>query len=343
MTTKPQAGSMQLSSLTRRRLCVAAGAGVLGAAAGWPRAGRAAEVSFKGRTVRVLLGLPAGGPSDAQARVVAAELQKDLGANVVVENRPGASMMLASLEVMRSAPDGTTLLYTPSSAMAQVPHTLANVQFDPFKDFTPVSLGGLGPLVLVIHKSVPASNVKELVAYAKKNPGKLNYASFGTGTSSHLYGQMFGKQAGIDIVHIPYKGSNDVSKDFISGQVHMQFATAPSALGLVKSGQAQIIGLAAPKRSALLPGLATMAEQGVHGVDIESWIGFFGPAGMPADVVARLNQSIARALAQPVVAEEFRRGAWEAQSSTPQEFAAILKTSYDQWGTLVKQVGYRRE
>lgn len=318
-------------------LAAAAALTVLSAVPAW------AEFPVKGRPIRIVVGLPAGGPSDAQARVVAAEMQKDLGVTVVVENRPGASMMLGNMEVVRAVPDGHTLLYTPSSAMAQVPHTLNNVQFDPFKDFTPISMGALGPLVLVIHKSVPATNVKELVAHAKANPGKLNYASFGTGTSSHLYGQMFAKQAGIDIVHIPYKGSNDVAKDFISGQVHMQFATAPSALGLVRSGQATIIGLAAPKRTDMLPGLATMSEQGINGVDIESWIGFFGPAGMKPDIVARLNASIAKALATPSVQEEFRRGAWEPRASTPESFAAAVRTSYDLWGKLVAQVGFKKE
>jgi tripartite-type tricarboxylate transporter receptor subunit TctC len=312
------------------------------ALAAWTHA-FAADFPERGKTLRLLLGLPAGGPSDAQARILAAELQKDLGLNVVVENKPGASMMLASVETARSAPDGYTILYTPSSAMAQVPHTLHNVQFDPFKDFTPISLGGFGPLVLFVHKNVPVNNVKELISYAKANPGKLNYASFGTGTSSHLYGQMFAKQAGIDIVHIPYKGSSDVGKDFVGGSVHMQFATAPSALGLVKSGLGKIIGLAAPKRTDLLPGVPTMSEQGISGVDIESWIGFFGPANMPPDVVAKLNASLVKALAQPHVKEEFKKGAWEPAASSSAEFAAMLRTSYEQWGKLVAQVGYRKE
>lgn len=311
--------------------------------AAWAHALADTEFPVRGKTIRILIGLPAGGPSDAQARIVAAELQKDLGVNVVVDNKPGASMMLASVETARAAADGYTLLYTPSSAMAQVPHTLKNVQFDPFKDFTPLSLGGTGPLVLFVHKSVPATSVKELIAYAKANPGKLNYASFGTGTSSHLYGQLFGKQAGIDIVHIPYKGSNHVAQDFASGQVHMQFATAPSATGLVKSGLGTIIGLAAPKRSDLLPGLPTMSEQGISGVDIESWIGFFGPPNMPADVVAKLNAALVKALAQPHVKEEFRKGAWEASGSTAAEFAGMVRVSYDLWGKLVVQVGYRKE
>jgi tripartite-type tricarboxylate transporter receptor subunit TctC len=314
---------------------------VLGAA--WAAPALAADFPIGGKSIRIVVGLPAGGPSDAQARVVAAEMQKDLGVPVVVDNKPGASMVIANLEVARAAPDGHTLLYAPSSAMAQVPHTLSKLTFDPFKDFTPLSLAGLGPLVLVVHKSIAVASVKELVAYGKAQPGKLNYASFGTGTSSHLYGLMFAKQAGLDIVHIPYKGANDVAKDFISGQVHMQFATAPSALNLVRAGQGTIIGLAAPQRSTLLPGVLTMEEQGVTGLDIESWIGFFGPANMRPDAVARINASIAKALATPHVQEEFKRGAWEPRSSSVDVFAGTVRTSYDQWGKLVGQIGYKKE
>lgn len=303
----------------------------------------AADFPIKGKPVRIIVGLPAGGPSDIQARIVATEMQKDLGVTVLIENKPGASMTIGNMEVARAAPDGHTILYAPSSAMAQVPHTMSKVMFDPFKDFTPISMAGLGPLVLVVHKNVQATTVKELVAYGRAHPGKLNYASFGTGTSSHLYGQMFAKQAGIDIVHIPYKGSNDVSKDFFSGQVQMQFATAPSALGLVKAGQGVIIGIAAPHRSVLLPGVPTMEEQGVTGLDIQSWIGFFGPANMKPEVVSRLNASIAKALAVAQVQEEFKRGAWEPRSSSAESFAGAVRISYDQWGKLVAQVGYKKE
>ncbi len=315
---------------------------VAGGAAASPPS-RAAPAAFSERPIRIVIGLPAGGPSDAQARVVATELQKELGVSVYIENRPGASMMLGNMEVARAAPDGHTLLYTPSSAMAQVPHTLAHVAFDPFKDFTPISMAALGPLVLVVHKSIAAGNVKELVAWAKANPGKLNYASFGTGTSSHLFGQMFVKQAGIPIEHIPYKGANDVAKDFVTGRVQMQFATAPSALVLVRMGQGRIIGVAAPQRLGLLPEVPTMEEQGIHGLDIESWIGFFGPAHMQPQTVTLLNGALVKALAVPSVQEEFRRGAWEPAPSTPERLGAAMRTSYDQWGKLVAEIGYRKE
>jgi tripartite-type tricarboxylate transporter receptor subunit TctC len=306
------------------------------------RAG-AAQRSLADRPVRIILGLPAGGPSDAQARAVGAQLDKLLGTSVYIENRPGASMLLGNLEVARAAPDGHTLLYCPSSAMAQIPHTLTNVPFDPFKDFTPISMAAVGPLVLVVHKSIPVATVRELIDWAKAHPGTLNYASFGTGTSSHLFGKMFAMQAGIEIEHIPYKGANDVAKDFLSGRVQMQFATAPSALVLVRSGQASIIGLAAPRRLGLLPGVPTMEEQGIHGLDIESWIGFFGPARMQPETVSLLNAAIVKALAVPSVQEEFRRGAWEPAPSSPQMLATALYTSYEKWGKLVAQIGFQKE
>lgn len=303
----------------------------------------AADFPIRGKPLRIIVGLPAGGPSDAQARVLGLQMSKDLGVPVTVENKPGGSMTIANMEVAKSAPDGHTILYAPSSALAQVPHTMAKISFDPFRDFTPISMGGLGPLVLIVHKSMQVRSVKELVAYGKTHPGQLNYASFGTGTSSHLFGEMFAKQVGLAMVHIPYKGSNDVGKDFYSQQVQLQFATAPSALALVKAGVVNIIGTVAAQRSPLLPDVPTMREQGITGLEIESWIGFFGPANLPAPVVTRLNDAIAKALASTEVQEEFRKGAWEPRSSTPESFSKSLRTSYEQWGRVVTEIGYKKE
>jgi tripartite-type tricarboxylate transporter receptor subunit TctC len=250
--------------------------------------------------------------------------------------------MLAAMEVVKSAPDGHTLLYTPSSTLAQLPHTLSAVKYDPFKDFTPISLGALGPLVLVLHKSIPAQNVRELVAYAKAHPGQINYVSQGVGTSAHMYGEIFARQAGIDIVHVPYKGANDVAKDFISGRVHMQFASSSAAVALAKSGQIRLLAVVAPKRSALFPDLPTMGEQGVSGVDIESWVGWFGPAGMQPATVAKLNEAINRVLKMPQVREQYHLGGAEAKGTSPEEFAAIVRGTYDQWGSTLQKIGFTK-
>ncbi|MBI2772179.1 MAG: tripartite tricarboxylate transporter substrate binding protein [Burkholderiales bacterium] len=303
----------------------------------------AAEFPIPGKPIKIVVGFPAGGGTDIQARQMAQQLTAVLGVPVIIDNRPGAGTMLAAAEVSKAAPDGHTVLYTPASTLAQLPQTLAAVKYDTFKDFTPIAQGALGPLVLMLHKSIPANNVKELVAYAKAHPGELNYVSQGVGTSSHLFGQMFAKQAGIDIVHVPYKGANDVAKDFISGRVHMQFASSSAAVALAKTGDVKMIAAVAPRRSALFPELPTMGEQGISGVDIESWIGFFGPAGMDPKTVAKLSDAISQVLKTPKMRDDFRAGGVEAKYAGPEEFAGIVRESYQLWGKTLAQVGYKKE
>ncbi|MEO8755948.1 MAG: tripartite tricarboxylate transporter substrate binding protein [Casimicrobiaceae bacterium] len=297
----------------------------------------------KGRPVRIVLGLAAGGASDAQARFVARQLAEVLQTPVVVENRPGASFILATEEVIHAAPDGYTLMYAPSSVVAQNPQTLAQVRYDPFKDLTPISLGARGPLVLTVHASVPARNVQELVAYIKANPGKLAYASFGTGTSSHIYGEAFARQAGLDVVHVPYKGGADAAKDFLAGRVHYYFDAAPNAIQNAATGKVRMLAVAAPRRSEMLPDVPTMTEQGVQGLDMPSWLGFFGPARMPAPVVARLNDALRQVLAMPATRDFFRQGAYEAEASSPQQLAELTRATYDQWGDIIRKLGLTKQ
>ncbi|HSV84285.1 MAG TPA: tripartite tricarboxylate transporter substrate binding protein [Ramlibacter sp.] len=308
-----------------------------------PCAASAQDFPIPNKPIRVLVGFPAGGGTDLQARQLVQQLSEKLNVPVVIENRPGAGTMLAALEVQKAAPDGHTLLYTPSTTFSQLPHTLAAVKYDPFKDFTPVSLGALGPLVLVVHKSIPANSVRELVAYAKANPGKLNYVSQGIGTSAHLYGEIFARQAGIQMVHVPYKGAQDVSKDFIAGRVHLQFASSSAAVQLQKSGETRMLAVVAPKRFPLFPDLPTMGEQGVSGVDIESWVGWFGPAGMAPQTVAKLNDAIGQSLRSQSVREAYRNGGAEAQPSSPSEFAGIVRETYNQWGKMLHQIGFAKQ
>jgi tripartite-type tricarboxylate transporter receptor subunit TctC len=321
----------------REALKTLAGIAALSSGVAW-----AQDFPIPGKPIRVFVGFPAGGGTDLQARQLAQELSQSLKVPVLIENKPGAGTMLAAMEVLRAAPDGHTLLYTPSSTLAQLPHTLAAVKYDTFRDFTPISLGALGPLVLVLHKSVPATSVRELVAYAKAHPGQLNYVSQGLGTSAHMYGEIFARQAGIDIVHVPYKGASDVAKDFIAGRVHLQFASSSAAVALAKSGEIRMLAVVAPRRSPLFPDLPTMAEQGVTGVDIESWVGWFGPAGMPPAVVARLNEAINQALKLPRVRDDYRLGGAEAHGSTPEQFAAMVRDTYNQWGRVLQQIGFTK-
>lgn len=304
---------------------------------------QAQDFPIKGKPIRILVPFTAGGGTDGQARIVALKLADLLGATVVVDNKPGASTMLAAMEVARAAPDGHTMLYAPSSTMAQNPHTLAQVPYDPFKDFTPISLGGRGPLVLMISSAVPANSVAELVAYIKAHPGTVSYASFGTGTSSHIYGEVFVKKTGTDAVHVPYKGGSDAAKDLIGGRVQYMFDSASSAIITSGTGKAKIIGVAAASRIEALPDVPTMTEAGVPGLDLPSWLGFYGPAKMPAPVLNALNAALAQVLAMPQVKEFYGKGGYEAGSSTPDEFAKLTRATYDRWGILVQQVGLTKQ
>ncbi|MGJ7573117.1 Bug family tripartite tricarboxylate transporter substrate binding protein [Variovorax sp. RB2P76] len=326
-------------TLARRRFAAGLALGALGTALPPLAAHAAAPFPDKGRTIRIVLGLAAGGASDSQARFVANKLGEVLRTPVIVENRPGASFILATEEVIRAAPDGYTFMYAPSSVVAQNPQTLAQVRYDPFKDLTPISLGARGPLVLTVHASVPARNVQELVAYIKANPGKMSYASFGTGTSSHIYGEAFARQAGLDVVHVPYKGGADAAKDFLAGRVQYYFDAAPNAIQNTATGKVRMLAVAAPKRSPMLPDVPTMGEQGVSGVDMASWLGFYGPARMPAPVVEKLNAALAQVLAMPATREFFRQGAYEAESSSPQQLAELTRATYAQWGDIIRKLG----
>lgn len=296
-----------------------------------------------GKPIRIVVGFTAGGGTDAQARIVAQKLGEVLGTGVIVDNKPGASTMLAASEVARALPDGYTLLYAPSSTMAQNPHTFSQVPYDPFKDFTAISMGGRGPLVLSVSTTVPAHNVKELIAYVKANPGKVSYASFGAGTSSHIYGEAFAKQAGLDVVHVPYKGGADAAKDFLAGRVQYYFDAAPNAIQNTATGKVRMLAVAAPRRSAMLPDVPTMTEQGVSGVDMPSWLGFYGPARMPAPVVARLNAALAQVLAMPATRDFFRQGAYEAESSSPAQLAELTRATYEQWGDIIRKLGLAKQ
>lgn len=332
---------MKKFSGTRRALGLAVGAAALLCAA--PALAQAQDFPARGKSLRIVVGFTAGGGTDAQARIVAQKLGEVLGTNVIVDNKPGASTMMAASEVSRAQPDGYTMLYAPSSTMAQNPHTFSQVPYDPFKDFTPISMGGRGPLVLSVSTTVPANNVKELVAFVKANAGKVSYASFGAGTSSHIYGEAFVKKTAIDAVHIPYKGGSDAAKDLIAGRVQYMFDSASSAIITAGTGKVKVLAVAANARIPALPDVPTFAEQGFDGLDLPSWLGFYGPANMPAPVVEKLNTALAKVLAMPQVKEFYRNGGYEAGSTTPQEFTKITRTTYDQWGAMVQQVGLAKQ
>ena len=328
-------------TISRRHLGALAAAAALAPFSG----AQAQSTSFPqpGRPIRLLVGLAPGGSLDSQARVLAKRLTEMLGTQVIVENKPGASMMLSASEIMRAQPDGHALLYAPSSLFAQNPHTLSSVPYDPFKDFTPITMAARGPLVLTVHTSLPVHNARDLVVWAKANPGKLNFASFGTGTSSHIYALAFAKSAGIEVTHVPYKGTAEATRDLLEGRVQAYFDAAPTAIQNTATGRIRMVAVAAPKRMLNSPEVPTLNEQGISGMDLTSWICIVGPARMPADLVARLNALLAQALSATDVKEFYARGAWEAAPSSPAELATEMHTAYDKWGAMIKQIGFEKQ
>lgn len=296
-----------------------------------------------GKPISVIVGFTPGGGIDTQARAVAQKLSENLGVPVVVENRPGASTILATQSVMRAAPDGYTILYAPSSAMAQNPHTLNAATYDPFSDFTPIGLAARGPLVFMVHAGLPVNNLTELVQYIKANPGKTSYASFGTGTSSHIVGEVFARNNGLDAEHIAYKGGSDAARDLLAGRVEYMIDAAPSGLTSAATGKARMLAVVSPERSKYMPDVPTVKEAGVDGLDLPSWTGFYGPKDMPADVLKTLNDALAAALRDPEVVRVFETGAYEPTPSTPEEFAAITRASYEQWGEIIRAAGIEKQ
>lgn len=332
---------MDSQPISRRRLGQwALGAG---AAAALPALAQNAAFPQPGRPIRLLVGLAAGGSLDGQARTLARRLTELAGTQVVVENKPGASMMLSATETMRAAPDGYTLLYAPSSLFAQNPHTLSSVPYDPFKDFTPISMAARGPLVLTVHTSLGVKDARELVAWAKAHPGQLNFASFGTGTSSHIYAMAFARSAGIEVTHVPYKGTAEAARDLLEGRVQAYFDAAPTAIQNAGTGRIRMAGVAAPARVPAAPDVPTLNELGIAGLDLTSWIAVMGPPGMPAPLVSRLNGLLVQTLTTPEVKEFYARGAWEASPSTPAELMQDMRTAYDKWGAMVRQIGFQKQ
>ena len=304
-------------------------------------AAHAQQFPIAGKPVRIVVPFPAGGQTDVQARAIGQKLSESLGVPVIVENKPGGSTLLGAREVQRAAPDGHTLLYT-IAIHVQLPHLYKNPPWDVFADFTPITAGARSATVLTAHVSAPFNNVAELVAYAKANPGKLNYASFGTGTTSHLNGALFRQRAGIDIVHVPYKGSGEAMKDHLAGVVELFFDGPTTAISNAATGRVKLIAAAAETRYAGLPDLPTMSEQG-YDVGIWGYLWFWGPAGMSPATVDALYGHLGKAIKSPEIRELFAKGGSEASGMPPAETAREAKRLYERWGAVIREVGVRLE
>lgn len=320
------------TGLRRFAMAALAAASVMGAPA--------ALAAYPEKPIRLIVGFSAGGTTDVVARVIGKEVGEALGQPVVVENRPGAGSNIAAEMVSRAEPDGYTLLMV--AVTSAINHTLyKNLTFDLVEDFTPVALGVRVPNVLVVHPDVKANSVDELVDLLKKNPGKINFASSGSGTSIHMAGELFKLRADVDAAHIPYKGSANALTDLIGGQVEYMFDNMPSAWPHVESGKLRALAVTTADRSKTAPDLPTMQELGFKDFDVSSWFGVIGPKGMPDEVVQTLNKAIRDALAKPEVRERFDGlGAVPADTS-PEEFGQFIKSQVETWAPVVKASGAR--
>jgi tripartite-type tricarboxylate transporter receptor subunit TctC len=303
-----------------------------------------AQAPYPNHPVRIVVPFPAGGTTDILAREVAQTLSQSLGQPFVVDNRPGAGGNIGSDIVAKAAPDGYTLLMGTVGTHAINPSLYAKMPYDHVKDFAPVILVAGVPNVLEINPSLPVHSVQELIAYAKANPGKINFASSGSGTSIHLSGELFKTMTGVQMTHVPYKGSAPALQDLVGGQVQIMFDNLPSSLALIKAGKLKPLAVTSAARSTVLPDVPTVAEAGVPGFEASSWFGLLAPAGTPKDIVAKLNANVAKWLATPEAKEKLAaQGAIVASGLTPEDFAKHIATETTKWAKVVKESGAKVE
>jgi tripartite-type tricarboxylate transporter receptor subunit TctC len=292
------------------------------------------------KTVRVIVPFPAGGGSDILARTVAAKLTASLGQQFIVDNRSGAGGTLGTEVAVKSPADGYTVIFNSSSALVIGPNLVRKPSYDPLRDLAPVIRVASAPNVLVIHPSVPAKSVKELLALAKKLPGDLNFASNGTGTLSHLTVELFKLRGGVDMLHVPYKGGSPAVIDTMAGHTSALFAAFPTVSAQVRAGRLRALAVSSAKRAAVAPDLPTVAET-LPGFESSQWWALFGPAGMPAGVVSRLNAEMQKVLAHPDVKKRFAADAAEPIGGTPAELAAFMRQDHEKWRKVISDAGLR--
>jgi tripartite-type tricarboxylate transporter receptor subunit TctC len=294
---------------------------------------------YPSRPVRIVVPLSPGGFSDTPARILAPRLSEQFGRQFYVENRPGAGGTIGWDFVAKSAPDGYTLAITGNTLLVGA-HLYKNVPYDALKDFTHITMMASGPYVLVVNpQKVPVNSVRELIASAKAKPGAIDYASSGNGSSQHLVGALFNSMAGVQLNHVPYKGSGPAMQDLLGGQVGVSFAGVPNVLGQVRSGKLKALGVTTPKRWFALPDVPTIAEAGVPGYEATLWLSISGPAGMPAPIVQRLYAEISKALQDPGLRESFRTVGVEPDATSGEELMRYMRSEDEKWGKVVKETG----
>jgi len=320
---------------TRRSVLAGLGAGIGSLAAIGPQ--RAMAETYPSKPISLFVPWSAGGSTDILARIVGQQLHQSMGQPVLIENRTGASGNIGTAAVARAAPDGYTLLFNTMSVHTMNHALFAAMPFDGIKDFSPITLLAYVTNTMVVHPSIPANNVAEFIAYAKANPGKVAYASAGAGSTNHLCAALFEKLAGVEMLHVPYRGGAPAVADTVAGQTQLFFTAGTQSLPHVQAGKLKLLAITEEKRSELLPGVPTVGET-VPGYEMTVWYGSFGPAHMPADIVTKLNHEITRALFLPEVKQKMADIAVEVKSSTPDELAARMRSDAQKWGPIIKSL-----
>ena len=324
----------------RPMACCLSGA-LLAALAALPA--RAQQGDWPARPVRLIVPFPPGGANDIAARLITQKLAERWGRPVVIDNRGGAGGNIGTEMGARSAPDGYTLTVGSTSTLSTNVSLLPSLPFDPLLDFAPIAMLMTAPYVLIVHGSVPANSMQELVQFAKKNPGMLNYSSFGEGSSAHLVVEMFKSMAGVDVVHVPYKGGGPAMADLVGGQISGSFASMPSSIPFVRAGKLRALAVTAPKRSPAEPQVPTISEAGIPGFAVLDWQGLFTTGKTPPAIVNKLNAEVVRILALPDVVEKLAVAGVEIQTSTSREWGDFVKSEIAKWGKVVKEAGIKVE
>jgi tripartite-type tricarboxylate transporter receptor subunit TctC len=295
----------------------------------------AAGQQYPARPIRMLIGFPPGGGTDIVGRIVGQRLSEALGQQILPDNRGGASGQIAAELAAKAPPDGYTVMMAHIAAISILPSLVSKLPYDPQKDFAPISLVAIGPNLLVVHPSVPARSVKELVALAKARPGQLQYASPGAGTVQHLAGELFKLQAKVDMLHVPYKGSGQSIVDLIAGHVHLDFDSVPPVLPHVRSGRLRALAVTSEKRFSILPDIPTVTEGGVPGFDMSTWWGLVAPAAVSKDVIARLQAETVKVLRQPDVKEKIAFAGADTVGNTADQFGAFIRSETAKYARIV--------
>ncbi len=332
--------SLAAHAWTRRTLIAsAAAAGVLamgGGTCAWAQPS-ADAAAWPAKPIRVVVPFPSSGATDLISRVIAQRVSQDIGQQLVIDNKPGAGGTIGAAEVVKAAPDGYTLLFTTSSTHAISPHLMPRLSYKVEQDFTPIAHVADAASVLLVTPSLPVRNVQELIAYAKAHPGKLNYATSGNGTIVHLNALEFSARAGVELTHVPYKGTAQSITDLVAGQVHILFDSIPTGMPHVASGRLRALAVTSAKRSSLAPELPTIAESGLPGYSSVTWFGVYGPAGMQPGLVARINAAFNKAIENPEVGAALAKlGAESARAQTPAQFHSLVKADSARWAGIIK-------